>query len=75
VLTGSTASMDDSSKENMQKLVQIGNELLKKPVSRVNIETGLFEEIPGAGTNADMLTSMAKKLSDERRSRGGQVPV
>jgi hypothetical protein len=53
----------------MQKLLQIGNNLLKKPVSRVNIETGLFEEIPRVGTNADMLTSFAKKLSDERKRR------
>jgi hypothetical protein len=67
--------MDDSSTKNMQKLVQIGNDLLNKPVSRVNIETGLFEEIPGAGTNADMLTSMAKMLSDERRTRGGEVLI
>ncbi|KAF3339430.1 patatin-like protein 2 [Carex littledalei] len=72
-LTGSTSSTDDSSMENMQKLVQIGNDLLKKPVSRVNIETGLFEEIPGAGTNADMLTSFAKKLSDERKIRRANV--
>lgn len=58
---------------NMQKLVQIGNDLLKKPVSRVNIETGLFEKIQGAGTNADMLTSFAKKLSDERKIRRANV--
>jgi hypothetical protein len=53
----------------MRTLVQIGNDLLKKPVSRVNIETGLFEEVPGVGTNADMLTNFAKKLSDERKRR------
>ncbi|KAJ4801703.1 Patatin [Rhynchospora pubera] len=70
-LTGSTNSIDDSSKENMQKLVQVGNDLLKKPVSRVNLETGRFVEIPGAGTNADMLTIFAKQLSEERKTRGG----
>ncbi|KAF3339429.1 patatin-like protein 2 [Carex littledalei] len=74
-LTSSTISIDDSSMENMQKLVQIGNDLLNKPVSRVNIETGLYEEVPGAGTNGDMLISFAKKLSAERKQRGGTVPI
>ncbi|KAJ4761024.1 Patatin [Rhynchospora pubera] len=74
-LTGSTNSIDDSSKENMQKLVQVGNDLLKKPVSRVNLETGRFVEIPGAGTNADMLTIFAEKLSVERKARGGDTPI
>jgi hypothetical protein len=68
-LTGSTISIDDSSMQNMQKLVQIGNDLLNKPVSRVNIETGLYEEVPGAGTNGDMLKSFANELSAERKRR------
>lgn len=74
-LTSSTISIDDSSMENMQKLVQIGKDLLNKPVSKVNIETGLYEVVPGAGTNGDMLKSFAKKLSDERKQRGGTVPI
>ncbi|KAJ4813485.1 Patatin [Rhynchospora pubera] len=72
-LTGSTTSIDDSSMENMRKLIQIGSDLLNEPVSRVNLETGTFEPISEGGTNADMLTKFAKKLSDERRTRGGQV--
>ncbi|KAJ3704977.1 hypothetical protein LUZ61_008682 [Rhynchospora tenuis] len=72
-LTGSTISMDDSSMENMRKLIEIGSDLLNGPVSRVNLETGTFEPISGAGTNADMLSMLAKKLSDERRTRGGEV--
>ncbi|KAJ3704975.1 hypothetical protein LUZ61_008680 [Rhynchospora tenuis] len=74
-LTGSTTSMDNSSMENMRKLIQIGSDLLNGPVSRVNLETGTFEPISGAGTNADMLIKFAKKLSDERRTRGGEVSV
>lgn len=59
----------------MKKLIEIGNELLNKSVSRVNLETGLFEEVPGAGTNAEMLKSFAKKLSNERRARRGEPPI
>ena len=61
--------------ENMQRLIQIGNNLLKKPVSRVNIETGLYEAVPEAGTNGDRLKSFAKKLSAERKQRGGTVLI
>jgi hypothetical protein len=67
--------MDDSSMENMQKLIKIGNDLLKNRVSRVNLETGLFEEVAGAGTNAEMLEGFARKLSAERKARRGQVPI
>ncbi|XP_073008209.1 patatin-like protein 2 [Typha latifolia] len=70
-LTGSTSSVDNSSPENLQKLVQIGKDLLKKPVSRVNLEIGRFEEIDGEGTNEEELARFAKILSDERRRRRG----
>ncbi|OAY79715.1 Patatin-like protein 2, partial [Ananas comosus] len=62
-LTGSTNSVDGSSSENMQKLVQIGTDLLKKPVSRVNLETGVFEAVNGKGTNEEALADFAKRLS------------
>nr|CAD1826268.1 unnamed protein product [Ananas comosus var. bracteatus] len=68
-LTGEVASVDVSSKENLLRLVEIGKELLKKPVSRVNLETGVNETIRGEGTNEDELTRFAKILSDERRFR------
>ncbi|KAL5705840.1 hypothetical protein ACHQM5_024255 [Ranunculus cassubicifolius] len=74
-LTGDTASVDISTRENLEKLVQIGNKLLTKPVSRVNIETGYFEEIQGAGTNADALAEFARKLCNERRKRRRQPLV
>lgn len=66
---GEAASVDVSSKENLVRLVGIGKELLKKPVSRVNLETGVNETIRGEGTNEDELTRFAKILSDERRFR------
>lgn len=68
-LTGSAGSIDDCSKENMDKLVRIGKELLSKKVSRVDLETGRNVEVPGEGTNAEQLAKFAKKLSDERRRR------
>ncbi|PSS21307.1 Patatin-like protein [Actinidia chinensis var. chinensis] len=67
-LTGDAASLDIATKENMQRLVQIGNELLKKPMSRVNLETGRFEEV-GEGTNEEALIRFAEQLSEERKRR------
>uniref|UniRef100_A0A2N9HX73 Patatin n=1 Tax=Fagus sylvatica TaxID=28930 RepID=A0A2N9HX73_FAGSY len=54
-LTGTVASVDVSTKQNLDKLVFIGERLLKKPVSRVNMETGLSEPIPNGGTNEEAL--------------------
>ncbi|KAK3023971.1 hypothetical protein RJ639_042861 [Escallonia herrerae] len=68
-LTGDAASVDIATKENMDALVQIGNKLLEKPVSRVNVETGMFEAVEGEGTNSEALTRFAKLLSDERKLR------
>lgn len=68
-LSGSAGSIDDCSKENMDRLVEIGEELLRKNVSRVDLETGRNVEMPGEGTNAQQLTKFAKLLSDERRQR------
>ncbi|XP_050205913.1 patatin-like protein 2 [Mercurialis annua] len=68
-LTGDATSVDNSSAENLQKLVEIGNELLKKPEARVNLTTGIHETIVGGATNETALTEFAKKLSDERKLR------
>ncbi|XP_078157116.1 patatin-like protein 2 [Carex rostrata] len=68
-LEGTAASLDNSSNENLLKLVQIGNELLKKPVSRVNLENGNIEPVLNGGSNEEELIWFAKILSDERRKR------
>ncbi|KAL6859091.1 hypothetical protein ACP4OV_018093 [Aristida adscensionis] len=73
-LTGSAGSIDDCSKENMDKLVRIGKELLNKNVSWVDLETGRNVEVPNQGTNAEQLTNFAKQLSDERRRRLNELP-
>ena len=54
-LTGEVASLDISTKKNMNELVKVGEELLKKPVSRVNLDTGEYEPIENGGTNEDAL--------------------
>ncbi|KAL5712677.1 hypothetical protein ACHQM5_014823 [Ranunculus cassubicifolius] len=59
-LAGDASSVDISTEENFSNLIKIGNELLKKPVSRVNIETGKQEGVEGEGTNEDALTDMPR---------------
>ncbi|KAI8549870.1 hypothetical protein RHMOL_Rhmol06G0058500 [Rhododendron molle] len=54
-LSGTDASVDVSTKANLDKLVKIGESLLKKPVSRVNLETGLSEPVKACGTNEEAL--------------------
>uniref|UniRef100_A0A164UAR2 Patatin n=1 Tax=Daucus carota subsp. sativus TaxID=79200 RepID=A0A164UAR2_DAUCS len=70
-LTGDESSVDVATVRNMERLSAIGNELLQKPVSRVNLETGMFEAVAGEGTNSDALSGFAKMLSDERKFRLG----
>ncbi|XP_031125652.1 patatin-like protein 2 [Ipomoea triloba] len=74
-LTGTQSSVDVATKENLEKLVEIGERLLKKPVSRVNLETGVSEPIPHSGTNEDALKRFAKLLSNERRLRESRSPI
>ncbi|XP_062181783.1 patatin-like protein 2 [Phragmites australis] len=68
-LMGNTSSVDIATKENMEALIGIGKELLKKPVARVNIDTGIYEPVAGEGTNEHALERFAKILSDERKLR------
>lgn len=63
---GNTSSVDIAN-WRVVKLVQIGEKLLEKPLSRVNLETGRFEEVKGGGTNAEALTHFAKLLSKEKK--------
>ncbi|XP_057975381.1 patatin-like protein 2 [Malania oleifera] len=66
-LTGKDASVDVATKESLKKLVKIGERLLKKPMSWVNLETGLSEPVENGGTNEEALKRFAKLLSEERR--------
>ncbi|MCL7031476.1 hypothetical protein MKW94_028185 [Papaver nudicaule] len=68
-LVGNTASVDISTKKNMQNLIKIGQDLLKKTMCRVNLETGISEEVEGACTNEEALRRFVKVLSNERQTR------
>ncbi|KAJ9670776.1 hypothetical protein PVL29_026981 [Vitis rotundifolia] len=68
-LKGTVASVDVATKKNLDSLVKVGEEMLKKPVSRVNLETGKYEPIKNGGTNEEALIRFAKLLSDEKRFR------
>ncbi|XP_021767644.1 patatin-like protein 2 [Chenopodium quinoa] len=67
-LTGDLASVDISTEENLVNLVSIGEELLKKPISKVNLATG-FCEPTSQHTNEEILQRLAEILSKERRLR------
>ncbi|XP_042495815.1 patatin-like protein 2 [Macadamia integrifolia] len=73
-LTGTLSSVDISTKENLSNLVKVGEELLKKPLSRVNLETGLTEPVKTGGTNAEALKKFAELLSKERKLRQERSP-
>ncbi|KAF3683467.1 Patatin-like protein 2 [Capsicum annuum] len=74
-LNGTEASVDVSTKENLERLVEIGKNLLKKPLSRVNLETGLTEPIPKGGTNEEALKRFAISLVNEKRLRESRSPL
>ena len=61
------AAMDDTS--NMDKLTEIGEKLLERPVYRTDWETRRYQPVEGAGTNKEALTELAERLSAERRRR------
>lgn len=61
-LTGTTASTDVATEKNLENLVKIGQELLNKPASRVDPETGHLKAIPHLGTNADALRRLVHKF-------------
>ncbi|CAJ1972668.1 unnamed protein product [Sphenostylis stenocarpa] len=73
-LTGTDSSVDIATKENLEKLSQIGENLLKKPVSRVNLENGLVEPLRNGETNEHALKRFAKILSQERKLRDMRSP-
>ncbi|KAK2994428.1 hypothetical protein RJ640_001244 [Escallonia rubra] len=72
-LTGAVSSVDIATKENLQDLVKVGEGLLRKPVSRVNMETGKVEPA-GHETNEEALIRFAKMLSMEKRIRDARSP-
>ncbi|KAK9740605.1 hypothetical protein RND81_03G047200 [Saponaria officinalis] len=72
-LTGDLASVDIATKENLEELVNVGEQLLKKPVTKVNLATGVCEPI-SHHTNEEILIRLAEVLSKERRLRDIRSP-
>ncbi|KAG7941516.1 hypothetical protein I3843_16G048600 [Carya illinoinensis] len=73
-LSGVVSSVDVATTKNLDDLVKVGEELLKKRVSRVNLDTGLFEP-SNSETNAEALVRFAKLLSEERHLRHARSPA
>ncbi|XP_022951738.1 patatin-like protein 2 [Cucurbita moschata] len=74
-LKSEVSSVDVATDKNLNELVRIGEGLLKKPVSWVNLETGIFEHCgSNSETNEEALKRFAKRLSDERRLRHARSP-
>ncbi|VVB08457.1 unnamed protein product [Arabis nemorensis] len=72
-LTGDACSVDIATEENLSNLVKIGERLLKKPVSRVNLETGCNEDAYET-TNEEALIKLARILSKEKTLRDIRSP-
>ncbi|KAM7259343.1 hypothetical protein ACFE04_015084 [Oxalis oulophora] len=72
-LTGTLASMDVATKENLDNLVEFGENLLKKPLSVLNFENGNNEDI-NWGTNEKVLARLADVLSKEKCIREMRSP-
>ncbi|KAH9611569.1 hypothetical protein KSS87_010335 [Heliosperma pusillum] len=72
-LVGDLASVDIATKENLEKLVITGEDLLKKYVTKVNLATGVSEPI-SRHTNEEILIRLAEVLSKERRLRDIRSP-
>lgn len=70
-LSGNLSSVDIATEENLKNLVKVGEDLLKKRVARVNLDTGVFEPAYEV-TNEEALKKLAKILSSTKRSRGSK---
>ncbi|VVA24774.1 PREDICTED: patatin [Prunus dulcis] len=72
-LEKTVSSVDIATQENLNNLVKVGEELLKKPVSRVNLQTGIYEPAHQE-TNEEALVRVAQILSRERKGREMRSP-
>ncbi|XP_057959077.1 patatin-like protein 2 [Malania oleifera] len=61
--------IDDASTGNLENLKSIGERLLGKAVSAINLDNGRMEPVQGGGTNEQALIQLAGKLSSEKKAR------
>lgn len=59
--------MDNSNKENLDKLEKVENTLLGLYISQVHSEIGLYEQHKEKGKNSEALIVFVKRLLDERK--------
>ncbi|EXB86651.1 Patatin group A-3 [Morus notabilis] len=68
------SSVDMATEENLGNLVKIGEALLKKSISRVNLDSGIYETFHET-TNEEALRRVARMLSRERMTREARSPI
>ncbi|KAI5439253.1 patatin-like protein 1 isoform X1 [Lathyrus oleraceus] len=68
-LEGELASVDISTKDNLNNLVKAGENLLKKKFTRVNLDSGVYETVPDKGTIQEELNRFAGLLSEIRKAK------
>nr|GFA91145.1 patatin-like protein 2 [Tanacetum cinerariifolium] len=73
-LSDDLAAMDLTTPENLENLVKVGEELLKKPVTRVNLGTGICEPYHHT-TNEMALKKFAAILHKEKKGRELRSPT
>ncbi|KAL3650345.1 hypothetical protein CASFOL_006748 [Castilleja foliolosa] len=61
--------VDIATKDNLERLVIIGQRLLAGPLSRINLDSGLTEPVQNGGTNEAAIKRFARLLSTEMRCR------
>ncbi|CAH1449494.1 unnamed protein product [Lactuca virosa] len=66
-------SLHRATKHNLERLIETGERLLKRKVSKVNLQTGNFEPY-SEKTNEEALKDFAKQLSDEKHLRDHRSP-
>jgi patatin-like phospholipase/acyl hydrolase len=68
-LNGELSSLDNSSKTNMEQLVQVAKDLLDKRATTRDLASGLLVPRTDLGTNREALVLFASWLSKEMRNR------
>ncbi|CAK8539752.1 unnamed protein product [Lathyrus sativus] len=68
-LEGELDSVDLSTTDNLNNLVKVGENLLKKKFTRVNLDSGVFETVPDKGTIQKELKRFANLLSEIRKQK------
>ncbi|GAB2267375.1 Proteolipid protein 2 [Dionaea muscipula] len=72
-LSRELATVDGATPENLKGLVEVGEALLDKKVTRVNLNTGEYQPISDQ-TNREILKRLARILVDEKQVRDLRSP-